>query len=283
MDHMRRQALIWSRDIHSAGLTFEDMLRIADGVQPELDGCEIFSGAGNIYTAMHLRDLKAEKYDILENPLNDALTNLGATRATRMVARVRPGGMAWIACDCGSFCHLYSQSGRSKSNPAGDETRFKVEQGNSMARLSILLFLLSWVRGVFPILENPQANYFWSYEPIARTLSYMAAHVTVAICCRCRFVTAREKEKKPYKLVGTASWMGDLNFPCKCKKEHKKLHTRKVDAHGVVKTTGKAAVLKASGEYPLKMAKAMVAAWMLHYRKPQPTSASDDDWCRNLE
>ena len=192
------------------GLTFQDMVQQASGVVPTIDMVEIFSGVGSIAAAASAAGKSTATFDIEDCATQDALTRPGIERAIHLVASVRPKGLVWIAPECKTFCALCSkQTGRCAARPEGFEENPKVRDGNLMATLGVMLFALAFLRNCFPVLENPASNLFWNF-PIVQII-YSHLPVMKVICDRCRFTTGF-REKKPYGLLGTCSWMEDLQF-----------------------------------------------------------------------
>ena len=116
----------------------------------------------NLAIAKSLR----QGYDIDYDALFDMQTIFGFLNALRLLLRIRPRGLAWLAIPCNSFGWMsFPGHRRSWQSPYGNLTNPFVWAGNQVCTRSCLLIVVGLVRSVFFFVENPRASLIqaWPY------------------------------------------------------------------------------------------------------------------------
>ena len=265
MASRRQAALAVAAGLVICGLTFHDMLDIcaSEPSVQTLDVVEGFSGVGSIRKAAADQRLRANGFDNKHDPSFNVLEREGVVKAIQMIAKLRVNGLLWLAPPCSSFCGLCTgTSGRSNETPYGNEREF-VKEGNSLARVALMLFLLGYVRGCIVVLENPSGNLFWRLPFIERLWKFIPTMAS-AVCHRCAFTKPGPNHyKKPFRIVSPTLAVEGMSRDCECKTKtcHQSLVTVKA-TDKKVQRTGKSKALKDSGAYPKKMGIFLVKAWI---------------------
>jgi hypothetical protein len=239
-------------------LTFPMMVALAETQVRKTDVAEVFCGVGSIWKAGAAFGYHCEGFDNdMDQGMNVFYAN-GLEEVVKMVGRVKPGGLLWISPDCSSFCGLcVAQTERSLQNPSGNLSRNCVKNGNFMAMVSMMLFVLGWMLGACPVLENPAGNWIWKLPAVRQVFEHI--EIWNATLCRCRFSRGR-RPKKAYGLAGPVPWIEELNFPCNHSKPHEKL-AKMEKKHGKIQINGKSDALKESASYPLRMGQKVIEIW----------------------
>ncbi len=232
----------------------------ADGVR-DIDCVELFSGVGSVWRAAQDAGFAAVGFDKTLDPSQDIGLQSGFLLAARLVLRIRPSGLLWLAPMCSSFCWLcVSTTVRKRHNDyVGDLKNPHVVAGNHAAMASVLLMSLAVFRGVHCILENPVGSRMWPFLTCAQAIRFPTWGV---VCNRCAFEEAPLGEKlyKRYRLVGTALWTLTLRRPCTCQSHAHRLSSRR-SRRQPRRCSGNLAVLQESGAYPCGLGVAVVQAW----------------------
>ena len=239
-------------------LTFPMMVELAEAQAKTTDVAEIFSGVGSVWKAGLLMGYNSEGFDkVMDDDMN-VFHAKGLEEVVKLVGRLKPGSLLWISPDCSSFCGLcVAQTERSLQNPSGNASRDCVRDGNYMAMVSVMLFVLGWMLGAHPFLENPAGNWIWKLPAVQQVFEQIAVHK--ASLRRCRF-SRGFRPKKAYGLAGPAPWMHLLNFPSNHIQPHQKL-ADVVVKNGKVQVNGKQKALKSSASYPVKMGQKVIEIW----------------------
>lgn len=250
--------------LHMHGLTVEDMVHMANGMEKDLDAAEIFSGKGRIHAAVTAADHSCCTFDILDSKAENILRKEGLQRAVQIIGRAQQGGLVWLAPPCSSFCGLcVSKSKRSRQRPAGDVRRKFVKLGNQIASAAVMLFLVAVQLGCQVIMENPMGNFFWSFRPVASLMKSLGLAITVLD--RCCFSTG-PRYKKSFALASNVTWLPGLGRRCSGDHEHTSLVIKKRRPNGTFSYTGCKEKLVEAGAYPTRMAKSIVSMWLNHFQ-----------------
>jgi hypothetical protein len=205
---------------------------------------------------------------VTDNPddalCENILQRAGFKNAMRLVLRIKVGGLLWMAPVCKSwngFLNI-SRTRRRKGNQyRGRQAYQPVVDGNRMASIAMLFFIVAWARGVYPVIENPANSLMWSYFIANFPMNDLPSHS--ATCARCAFSREPLGQRlwKRFKFLATDGWINALEVPCACPK---KLHTELVkvqEVDGRMRRTGISKSLSLSGEYPVALGKAIIDAW----------------------
>lgn len=125
------------------------------------DFIEVFAGSANLSLEMIRAGFEGSAFDVLFHAEEQ---NVLASKGLRLVidglSRVKYGGLCWIATKCSSFVALCRcQSQRSATNDfMGDATREFVRNGNDLMQISSLMFLLAYLCGLWPVVEQPLSS-----------------------------------------------------------------------------------------------------------------------------
>ena len=95
-------------------------------------------------------------FDIVDDLLENILTDIGFELVLKLVSRVRRVGIVLLAPVCSSFCWVNRHtSQRSVLFPLGCEHVHSVRDGNIMVSRVILILMLIMARGAVFVLEQP--------------------------------------------------------------------------------------------------------------------------------
>ncbi len=256
-------------------LTFPMMVELAETQAKTADVAEIFCGVGSICKAGVALGYCCEGFDKEMDQDMNVFCAAGLEKVVKMVGRIKPGGLLWLSPDCSSFCGLcIAQTERSLQNPEGNQSRTCVTNGNYMAQVSMMLFVLGWMLGAHPVLENPAGNWIWKLPCVTQVFRCIA--ITRTSLCRCRF-SSGFRPKKAFGLAGTATWVELLNFPCNHSQPHQKLASIKMK-NGKVQINGKQNALKQSASYPLKMGQKVIEIWRKNTEEAPKPGSSQPSW-----
>ena len=225
---------------------------------------EVFSGAGSIWRAFQGAGFAAASFDILDDPMQDVCMEKGFLALARLVLRLAPGGLLWVAPMCNSFSWLcMSTTGRDDFNGwAGNLANPNLVRGNHAALVSLFLMRLALGRGVDSIMENPAGSTLWKF--LGEAWPFATYQI---VTHRCFFeqppLDGGMKLFKQYRLAGTAAWVTQLRRKCSCicRPRHRKAAKAVKDKNGKTATSGEHTVLRESGAYPAAMGIAVVEAW----------------------
>ena len=225
-----------------------------------LDVLELWSGAGTVVRAAQSIGLQAQGFDkfrIVDQTLEseDLCTLTGVSNAITLLMSIVEGGLLVEAPCCSSWTWPNVAKTQRHHSISGNTEYDKVRQGNIMAQVAALMFILALCRGVNVVMENPPHSYMWKYlEPHFRPYGFL---VDVSVE-RCAFDKNKgPKLGKKYKFRGSGPWIQALTaWRCSCKEPH--LQCMTVSSHG--KKTGNEN-LKASQVYPIQLGEAIVQVW----------------------
>ena len=116
-----------------------------------------FLEAPNYIFIIYTHAQPRQGYDNTRDPvIEDLGTSVGFLRATYLVLRIKPAGLAFFGLPCNSFSFMSSSlHGRSEEQPWGCICRGFVVQGNMLGARCALLIALAISRLVTWALENP--------------------------------------------------------------------------------------------------------------------------------
>jgi len=131
--------------------------QMRSGVQ---DFMEVFAGCANLSLEMIQGNFHGSAYDIVFDEAQDALSSRGLRLLIDNLSCLKYAGLVWIATKCSSFVVLCRcQSQRSSANEfLGDVTRAFVRNGNGLMEVSALLYLLAFLLGLWPVIEQPTSS-----------------------------------------------------------------------------------------------------------------------------
>jgi hypothetical protein len=252
------------------------------GQARDCDCVEIFCGRGSVWQAAQDAGKRAQGYDkhralgvtdqAASPDSEDILTGSGFLCALKLVLRLCPQGLLWLAPMCNSFSWLaLSVTKRALSNSyVGDESRMFVREGNAAARAAAFLMTVAWVRQVHVVIENPSTSLLFRFYNAAHAILF---EPRVAICYRCAFSDEPDGLRllKRYKLLSSEDWIVKLQRSCPCAppKHHARLVSVAV-INGKSKRTGITSALQASGAYPDRLGTTVVHAWIGDTHGVQP-------------
>ncbi len=213
------------------------------------DFVEYFAGHGNLSRALLQRRLDGSSFDLAFNEAHDVLTPGGLRLYLTALASVRQGGLAWFGTECSSFVILcLSVTRRHPANHfLGDQGVNCVKKGNALATVSALLFFLSFVTQLRPVLEQP-AN---SCLPDLPTWKFLL-HWIQAKCSKTYLGAFEGPSQKPLQLWHCCADFCAIERPCPQMPAPSLLVTR--DADG--RFTGNRAELAESERYTPAFGKA---------------------------
>ncbi len=181
---------------------------------PALDAISFFDGTGSMSSALRACHLRTASYDILNDTTNvhnlqDIATEAGLQVALVNCARLRAGGLAWMAPPCSNWVWVSaSKHRRSIAQPLGDDwCNSKTFHHNQIIRaVSIVARACSSWR-VHWVIENPLSSCMFQFPELkAVILSSNAKEASM------RLSTFGSESAKPVRLVGTAPWLPRLGY-----------------------------------------------------------------------
>ena len=230
----------------------------------DLDVLEVFSMAESVVQAARKAGLSAEGFDYLNPGQASVLQEAGFLQAVTLLMRVKEGGLFCVAPKCKSFGWACSSVTKRKAgNIEGDPSSQLVRDGNFMARVAFLLFIVATARGLHACFENPSGSMIFSFlqKHIDDFKKEMACKLSFFFVDRCVFEWKRPTFKKRFKFMCNSAWFAPCARDCGCQCEHIPLMDRVDLPDGSVQVNGKGQLLKESGLYPSAMGEAMVQAW----------------------
>eukprot|EP00438_Fugacium_kawagutii_P001598 Skav204352 [mRNA] locus=scaffold866:500:1387:+ [translate_table: standard] len=146
------------------------------------DFVEVFAGCARLTLEMIRAGFEGSAFDLLFNPVEqNVLDSKGLRLVIDALSCVKYGGLCWIATKCSSFVSLcLCQSQRSATNNfMGDETRPFVRNGNDLMQISSLLFLLAYLCGLWPVVEQPLSSVLPDCPAMRTVLRFTSARKCV--------------------------------------------------------------------------------------------------------
>ncbi|CAL1163127.1 unnamed protein product [Cladocopium goreaui] len=107
-----------------------------------------------------LRGRRNQMRSGVQDFMEDALSSRGLRLLIDSLSCLKYAGLVWIATKCSSFVVLCRcQSQRTSANQfLGDVTRAFVRNGNGLMEVSALLYLLAFLLGLWPVIEQPTSS-----------------------------------------------------------------------------------------------------------------------------
>ena len=213
------------------------------------DFAEFFAGRGNMSKALLAKNCTGFAFDKAYREAHDILSVGGLQLYLTALLRLREGALAWFGTECSSFVVLcLSVKKRSPANDfLGDQDRPCVKRGNALDTVSALLFFLSWVTQLQPVLEQP-ANSCLPDLPAWKFL----LHWTHGVCSKTYLGAFEGRSQKPLQLWHCCPNFSAIERACPQMVGASQLVTR--DANGAF--TGISTQLAESGHYPVAFGKA---------------------------
>ena len=170
----------WSLDVMLMALVVRCWLHRLRGVS-RLQYIEFFCGVGNLSKAAIEAGLQGVSLDIQHNPGHNVLLPEGLLLWIAALTSTAAGALSWIGCPCNSFVILCrAQSMRMAENLwLGDQSKFFVLEGNTLADISGMLLWLSWMLCLSPALEQPENSCLPHTAAMEAVMRYIAAHRVV--------------------------------------------------------------------------------------------------------
>lgn len=221
----------------------------------DLDMLEVFSGQGELHAAFQRAGYAAVGFDKARCAEEDILRLTGLQRLTRLLCRVRGGGVVWFAPPCNMWVWLSSSvHKRSGANPYGCRGHKAVREANSVAFLTAALLRLALARGLQVFLEQPTGSCLPQFPPIAAAIAL--GHLS----CEIVHLGAYGMDiPKPLKIFSNSPLLPTLRrLPPSGlqEKSRDEYYVKGVDGS----VSGRAA-LRSSAAYPRAFGEAMVASY----------------------
>lgn len=153
----------------------------------KLQFIEYFAGTAGLTMAMLRRGLSAAAFDIIFQPVHhDCLTAVGLRCWLDALAATTPQAFTWCGTKCSSFVALSSsQAGRTPENGfRGNDWRPFVSEGNGLAEVTALVWLISYLVGNVCGLEQPLSSCLPETRSMSSVLTFCGARkvVTYSAC-----------------------------------------------------------------------------------------------------
>ena len=117
----------------------------------------------------------AMPFDLSYGSGMDICTDHGFALLLRLVLRLREQAVCWAAPCCSSWVWVgRNGTGRSKTQPAGDDSVPRVARGTEIAQRCCQAMLVAWLRGEHVRVEQPPSSLMFEWEPYR----LLAEHVT---------------------------------------------------------------------------------------------------------
>jgi len=274
MFHGRHGSKPWASDV-VYGLDMEAALERFRQVDRDLDVVEGFCGVGAVYRNALRRRFSAAGFDKHRVPgrtdsalalsSEDLASEAGFMNALSLVARLRRGGLLWLAPVCASWVwmNLLRTMRCAANSYYGDESYGPVRLGNELATNAAFLIEFAMARGVECVVENPPWSFIWKFPPMAAVMSKGLQHS--AVTYRCAFerkASSVPRLWKVYKFWATGSWIQGTRRTCQCAgKPHLRMTKSYLDRLGKRRHNGIPNLLTQSAAYPDALGVSIVRAW----------------------
>lgn len=141
------------------------------------DFAEIFSGCANLTLEMLRANFKGCAFDIAYGEDHNLLTSKGLRMVLDCLGTLKHRALLWLGTKCSSFVVLCRyQSQRYASNQwLGDETRPWVREGNALMEVSSMIYLIAYLAGLLPVLEQPQSSVMSECYTLRSVLDFTAS------------------------------------------------------------------------------------------------------------
>lgn len=216
---------------------------------------EYFAGAAKLTKAhIELGIGRSSRWDKDYGEHHDCLTTVGLAHWLCDLLLAGPKALIWFGTQCSSFVLMCkSVSKRNASNGwLGDTGKNFVKAGNKQMHITSLMYLLSWLIGCCPVLEQPVSSVLPKINPLSTVLRFTQAKRTVTW-----MGSFKGGSPKPLQLFHTAAAYEKLKRPCPALKFRKDILVKRA-SHADGKVTFRGAKgLKASQEYTAEFGRAV--------------------------
>ena len=105
---------------------------------------------------------------------------------------------------------------RTVARPQGNTAYAPVQEGNRVELMAGFLYAVAMLRGVHPVIEQPEGSIMFRYKPLAKVLTCF--HYYAAICARCHFQVDAAMGQRVLKRCkfGGELWVKSLHQKCTC-------------------------------------------------------------------
>ena len=226
------------------------------------NSCELFAGTAGISKQIIALSGNAEIFDIKRDPVQQNLCCVeGMALALLLVLHVMAKGLLWIGFPCTTMVWIArAVMMRTSDNPEGNCLRKDVRDANFMAWYCAKLMVLSAMRNVYYIIEQPASSKLWELNPMV-----WAKAITNSDNVHGDLGAWGHQMAKPSSFEGTAPYLHHLNRTLKkaqkALKDSTDSYSVRISSTGKKQVNGKPA-LKASEHYPKSFCK-MIAAFVM--------------------
>ena len=154
---------------------------------------EVFSGKARLTEELNMFKGQAETFEILNEPQQNILTDVGLVLLLRLLLRVHEGGLAWFGVPCQSWIALSrSFTARSSLQPAGPPAAYTrtcqrgyLDCHNAIATRVSLAIRTATLLGVKWASEQPLSSLLFEFETIKQVVQ--TSGVFLGICSHGEF------------------------------------------------------------------------------------------------
>ena len=134
---------------------------------------EVFSGKARLTEELNKFKGPTETFEILNEPQQNILTDMGLVLLLRLLLRIHEGGLAWFGVPCQSWIALSrSFTARSSLQPAGPPAAYTrtcqrdyLDCHNAIATRVSLAIRTATLLGVKWVIEQPLSSRLFEFEP----------------------------------------------------------------------------------------------------------------------
>ena len=121
---------------------------------------EIFAGCANLTKEMIRGGYCGSAIDMIYDQSQNVLVGNGLRLVLDSISCIKYGGLLWLATKCSSFvvlCRAVSQR-NAENHYLGDTGRAFVSEGNNLMEITAMLYLIAFLCGLMPVLEQPSSS-----------------------------------------------------------------------------------------------------------------------------
>ena len=187
---------------------FVRKLRGMDLKRPYLAAVEYFAGVASITFGFRHFGYACEAYDVAHDDSMDFNTSAGFLKALALLLVTVPGGFIWCAPPCSSWVFLsVSSTGRSCSQPLGNETNDRVHWNNNLVHKLCMFLELASFLGMTWAIEQPTSSTLWRHPRVIDLLHKHKKERIDILTTHTVMGMFGGDSQKGMKLYGTAPWL----------------------------------------------------------------------------
>ena len=142
------------------------------------DFVEFFSGRGNLTKEMLIAGFRGSGFDVCNDASHNVLQPEGLKLFLLSLCSLKKRALVWLGTQCSSFvvlCRAQSQRYEENSFLGRGDAQF-VQEGNLLADISALIYLLSWFLGLHVVLEQPSTSVMFQCPSLKGVLEFTSSY-----------------------------------------------------------------------------------------------------------